>query len=144
MNRILLAIILIVSFSACSDDSEDNPEQGNLFPQTWKLVQMSGRMENSITIGSAMEWQEEYQLRFGNSFTKRRTQNGETKSISGIFIIEVIGSERNITFSYAHESELIGSCKGDNTEQWFFKSEKIAEGAWQQCDGPGLIYNLVE
>lgn len=144
MNKFLYIVSVILLFTSCDQKEDSMPEQSNLFPQTWKLVQMSGNMQNSTTFGADMEWQEEYNLRFGNSFTKRRTQNGETKAISGLFIIEILDGTRQITFTYPSESELIGSCTGINEEQWIFQSETVAVGTWQQCDGPGLVYNLIK
>jgi hypothetical protein len=136
ISIIFYALLLI--FCSCSNDSSNVITTG--FQGKWELYQMSGRIANSETTGVAMEWQEYYSFNSDGSFTKSRTSNGTKKEISGSYIITKIQEESFLELTYKVDSEIIGSCYGENKEELFILPNSILSSTWKNCDGPGLEY----
>lgn len=139
----LLYIMLLVIASACSDNKTDdmNIDSGTL-PEQWVLVQMSGQTPNSTTTGDNMEWQEYYVFNDDLTFTKVRTRDGKELQASGTYVLQTINNENHFVLQYLAANGLIGSCTGGASETLWLKSADKMSSNWQQCDGPGLDYEL--
>lgn len=138
MKKSIIFYALLMLFCACSNDSSNVITTD--FQGKWELFQMSGRIANSETTGAAMEWQEFYSFNTDGSFTKSRTRNGTKTEISGIYIITKIQEDSLLELTYKADSEIIGSCYGNNKEELYILPNSILSSTWKNCDGPGLEY----
>lgn len=138
MKRSIIFYALLMVFHSCSNDSSKAITTD--FQGKWDLYQMSGRLANSETTGAAMEWQEFYSFNTDGSFTKSRTSNGTRKEVSGSYIITKIQEESFLELTYKVDSEIIGSCYGNNKEELYILPTSILSSTWKNCDGPGLEY----
>lgn len=138
MKKSIVFCALLMLFCACSNDSSNVITTD--FQGKWELFQMSGRIANSETTGAAMEWQEYYSFNTDGSFTKSRTRNGTKTEISGNYIITKIQEESFLELTYKADSEIIGSCYGNNKEELYILPTSILSSTWKNCDGPGLEY----
>ncbi|EIA07480.1 hypothetical protein [Flavobacterium frigoris] len=138
MKKSIIFCALLVLFCSCSNDNikaVTTDYQGK-----WELYQMSGNIPNGETTGAAMEWQEYYFFNTDGSFTKSRTRNGTKTEISGTYIITKIQEESFLELTYKTNSELIGSCYGNNKEELTILPNSVLSSSWKNCDGPGLEY----
>lgn len=138
MKRSIIFCALLMVFCSCSNDNIKvitTDYQGK-----WELYKMSGRIANSETTGSAMEWQEYYSFNGDGSFAKSRTRNGVKTEISGSYIITKIQEESFLELTYKTESEIIGSCYGNDKEELHILPNATLSSTWKNCDGPGLEY----
>lgn len=142
----LFFAVLLLSCSGDDDNADEDPFFGDSYPQEWKLFKMKGNVEGHETIGDEMEWQETYTFHSDKTFTKIRVRDDETMSGTGTF--SVLQNENGEWLSLTYEDEdnpIIGTCSGDHKEQLNLDPEEgILISAWQQCDGPGLFYEMIE
>lgn len=138
MKKSIIFYALLMLFCACSNDSSNVITTD--FQGKWELYQMSGRIANSETTGAAMEWQEFYSFSTDGSFTKSRTTNGTKKEVSGSYVITKIQEGSLLELTYKADSEIIGSCYGNNKEELYILPNSILSSTWKNCDGPGLEY----
>ncbi|UII22507.1 hypothetical protein [Fulvivirga ligni] len=141
----LLFIFAILIMNVSCDSTGVNEDQEKLSDDSamnWKLTKMSGNMQGSERTGSDMEYQESYSFNKDKTFTKVRTQNGQTRQAKGTYEKVEKGSEKYFELTFDEDSELIGNCTGDNKELLYFQSESTLNSSWSACDGPGLLYEL--
>ena len=139
-KRILFLIIIGVLFSCNKND--DNAET-ELFGY-WRLIQMIGSKQNSETTGSEMEWQETYLLKTDKTFQKSRDRVGVITEVSGTYNVINSSDGRFLEFIFDDESDIVGSCYSNLKEEMFFQAENTFSSTWQNCDGPGLIYEKID
>ena len=139
MKYILLICITIVLLTACTSTDIEGTKADS--QDKWELVKMTGRTQNSETSGNAMEWQEYYLFNSNSTFSKFRTRDGKTSQSSGTYKTITTNTESYIELIYYSQSEIIGSCYGNLTEELYFSSSAILVNTWQNCDGPRLEYN---
>jgi hypothetical protein len=138
MKKSIAFCALVVLFCSCSNDNIKviaTDYQGK-----WELYKMSGRLPNSETTGTAMEWQEYYSFNTDGSFVKSRTRNEVKTEISGSYIISKLQEGSVLELTYKTDSEIIGSCYGNNREELYLLPNSILSSTWKNCDGPGLEY----
>jgi len=142
--KTLLSFLLIFAFlmASCSKSNNTLTSEDlsiNIYPQTWKLVKMTGSLEGSESAGDDMDWQENYVFKSDGSFLKTRITEEEIESASGNYSFDE--STQNFILNYEQASVIIGNC-GSNTEEslYFNKESKILQSNWWACDGPGLFY----
>ena len=141
-KQILFLLVIGILFSCNKNDDGNNLEIeiiGN-----WKLIQMTGNIPNSETIGTEMEWQESYRLNSDGTFQKSRDRDGVILDVSGIYNIVDLSDGKYLEFIFNEESEIIGSCYSNLKEVMFFQSENTFSSTWSACDGPGLKYEKVD
>ena len=78
-----LTTFLVLMMVSCSNQNNEAIDLKN-DRQTWKLVKMTGSLQNSETTGTNMAWQEQIQLIDGR-FEKERMENGRSTKISGSY-----------------------------------------------------------
>src|SRR6478736_5108346 len=157
MKKLSFVIIATSLLLSCSKGHEPTPNEeeefcsGEIdlsegqFPQTWKLVKMTGGMINSETTGVDMAWQEVIVLNSGGAFTKTRKRDNVMTEASGTYKFErSLGGDPayiGLILTYSFENELIGSCQSIlRQETYMLKSKCKLVGTWSACDGPGLEY----
>lgn len=143
----LFFAVLLLSCSGNDDKPEDEaPFFGDSYPQEWKLFKMTGSMKGYETTGDEIEWQETYTFHSNKTFTKTRVRDDETISGTGTFSISQNENGEWLSLTYEDEDNpIIATCSGDHKEQLNLDPEGgILISAWQQCDGPGLFYELAE
>jgi len=147
MKRNLISTLILVStLISCTSESDFAPEKLNSdeYPQTWKLVKMSGSFANSETSGNDMDWQEYYRLNSDNTFLKFRVRKGSINEATGTFTFITLSDGEYLELLYASGNNLIGNCTGENKEYLSLRSDNRLIGTWNACDGPGLEYERVE
>ncbi len=124
--------------TSCNKDSDKSLYED--YQGSWVLVKMSGNTPNSETMDPAMAWQETYLFKSNGTFLKSRKKDGEIIDSKGTFT--VLKSEEGTMLELTHslESEIIGSCLGNLKEVLFLESKEVLISTWNQCDGPGLVY----
>ncbi len=141
----LLYILLACTFFACSDSESEKKFDINVFPQKWKLVEMSGNIPNSTTTGADMGWQETYVLNADGTFLKSRVRDGVTTEASGTYTLQTLSANENhLVLTYPTYSELIGSCTSRSGESLWMQTSTSMISSWAQCDGPGLKYERAD
>ncbi len=138
MKKSIIFCALLVLFCSCSNDNIKvitTDYQGK-----WELYKMSGRLANSETTGTAMEWQEYYSFNTDGSFTKSRTRNGVETEMSGSYIISKLQEESFLELTYKADGGIIGSCYGNKKEELNILPHSRLSSTWKNCDGPGLEY----
>ncbi len=140
---IFASVLLLSSCSKTIDALESKDFSINNYPQTWKLIKMTGSQEGSESSGEEMEWQENYVFNSDGSFVKTRISTGELKSASGrYFFNEEIQS---FILDYGKSNPIIGSCGSAVEESLYYtKDSKILQSNWWACDGPGLFYKRIK
>ena len=136
---LLISIFLMASCSRNSEVLKSEDLSINIYPQTWKLVQMSGNLVGSESEGDEMAWQENYIFNSDGSFIKTRITEGEIESASGRYSFNE--NIQNFILNYEQTSPIIGNCGSKIEESLYFNEEnKILQSNWWACDGPGLFY----
>lgn len=142
MTKQLLVVLFISGLLiSCSQDNAVFPET---YPQKWKLVKMSGSFSGSETTGDQMAWQESYLFRSGNTAMKSRTRDGQVTEIQGTYELEKKSDGAYVTITYSSSSDIIGSCTSPSQELLYFNNNAELSSTWQNCDGPGLVYERIE
>ena len=143
--RYFIVWVVMLSILACSDKSlQDERLFTNDFPQTWKLMQMTGGMQSTVFAGEEMEWQEKYIFNADSTFTKIRYVDGDTLSVSGSFVFTEEYGDLAFLLSYSEPNDLIGSCSPQEEYLYFDSGIDILLSNWWACDGPGLFYKKVD
>lgn len=129
---------MLFILSSCNKDSDKSLYQD--YQGSWVLVKMSGNTPDSETMGPEMAWQENYMFKSNGTFLKSRKKDGEVIDSKGTY--SVIKSEEGtvLELTHASESEIIGSCLGNQKEILFLESNEVLISTWNHCDGPGLVY----
>jgi hypothetical protein len=151
MKNYLSALAIAAVLFSCSQEefdeaipcTEEFAPPLEQFPQTWRLVKMTGSMINSVTTGEAMDWQERIDLKDGNTFRKIRKRDNKTEDASGTFSFsnDPVDNSVVVTLTYSSGKNLIGSCVSiTGTETYYLRSKCKMTGTWAMCDGPGLEY----
>lgn len=141
MKKITITFILMLSLISCSSD-DANPSLA--YYGKWQLIEMSGSIARSVTTGSEMDWQESYTFNTNGKFVKTRIKNNTTTTVSGTFSISKTSNETHLELTYSESSTLVGSCYGNLKEELFINSNNLLVSTWQNCDGPGLVYQKKE
>lgn len=131
----------MLSLISCSND-DANPSLA--YYGKWQLIEMSGSIAHSVTTGSEMDWQESYTFNTNGKFVKTRIKNNTTTTVSGTFSISKTSNETHLELAYSESSTLVGSCYGNLKEELFINSNNLLVSTWQNCDGPGLVYQKKE
>jgi hypothetical protein len=143
MKSLAIIVVFLTVFSSCTKDSEETKTTAD-YHGKWTLVKMSGSMINSVTIGTAMDWQESYSFNNDGTFTKSRTQNTVKTTVSGSYTTQNNSDGLYLELTYSKDSEIIGSCYGNLKEELYFSTSTTLSGTWRNCDGPGLEYQKVD
>ena len=141
MKNLFLVLVTISFLITCSKEDQFDIEK---YPQKWQLVKMYGETSESEVKGENMEWQEYYLLNSDGTFTKHREWDGSQIEASGTFSFTEGTDGKYLELYYEVNSEIIGSCTGNNTETLWLRSNNKLSGTWSYCDGPGLEYERVE
>ncbi len=136
-NFALLFTLLFISIS-CSKNLEAS--ESTEYSGKWTLVKMSGSRPNSETTGSAMEWQESYVFNNDGTFIKSRESNSLKTTASGKYSAKQLSDGMYLELNYNQDSEIIGSCTGNQKEELRFMENNSMSSTWNHCDGPTLIY----
>ena len=138
MKHFNILIAFFSVFNSCSKDIAETTSTG--YYGKWNLVKMSGSIANSESTGAAMEWQEFYLFNTSGIFTKSRERNGITTTISGTYTATNHPDGIYLELTYPYNSEIIGSCYGNQKEILYFTDNDNLSSTWKSCDGPGLEY----
>lgn len=142
MQKVFLFLAVIAVLFSCNKN-DDGTAENKLFGD-WRLIQMTGSLPNSERSGIGMEWQENYVLHSDGTFQKLRIRDGVVTEVSGIYRLIKSSNGRFLEFVFNSKSEIIGSCDSNLKEEMFFQSENTFSSTWENCDGPGLIYQKVD
>jgi hypothetical protein len=137
MNRFIKISFLLVLMLSCT---KDKTEPG--YPQKWQLVKMIGNY-TSVFTGDEMSWQEYYLLQADSTFKKHRIHDGVISEASGTWSKIRMYGDDFFELVYEHTGGIVASCHTDREHLQILNS-RSASSTWTQCDGPGLIYNLVK
>ena len=143
MKKLTLFLMVVGVLFSCNKN-DDNINLESEIIGTWKLIQMTGSIPNSETTGTAMDWQEVYQLNTNGTFQKSRERDGIIKEVSGTYSLINNSNEQLLKLNFNNESEIIGSCTSNTEETMIFQTETIFFSSWNACDGPGLKYEKTE
>lgn len=133
----------MLSLISCSNEDANPPLVLDYYGE-WQLTEMSGSVINSVKMGPEMYWQESYVFNTDGTFVKTRIKDNTTTTASGIFSISETSNEIHFELTYAESSTLVGSCYGNLKEELFINSNNLLVSTWQNCDGPGLVYQKKE
>lgn len=142
MKSLAIIVIFLSIFSSCTNDKEETATTAD-YHGKWTLVKMSGSMINSVTTGTAMDWQESYSFNNDGTFTKSRTRNTVKTTVSGTYTTQNNSDLLYLELTYPKDSEIIGSCYGNLKEELYFSVSTTLSNTWRNCDGPGLDYEKV-
>ncbi|HKJ78143.1 MAG TPA: hypothetical protein VKA10_01355 [Prolixibacteraceae bacterium] len=143
--RYFIVLAGMLFMLACSDKNlQVEPLFTNDFPQTWKLMKMTGGMQPTVFAGEEMEWQEKYIFNADSTFTKIRYTDGDTLSVSGSYIFTEENGDQAFLLSYREQNDLIGSCTPLEEYLYFDSDKDNLFSNWWACDGPGLFYKRVD
>ena len=139
----LASFFFLSSCSKNNDSLESEDFSAYKFPQTWKLVKMTGNFEGSVSIGQEMVWQENYVFKSDGSFNKTRITERESESASGRYIFDEINN--NFLLNYEQYFEIIANCSSNTKEYLYFNEDSnLLLSNWWACDGPGLFYERIK
>jgi hypothetical protein len=138
MKYVVILIGFLSIFSSCSKDTAAMNDTG--YYGKWTLVKLWVSRANSDTTGIAMEWQEFYLFNTNGTFTKSRERNGIKTTASGSYTVENHSKGVYLELAYPNDSEIIGSCYGNQKEELYFIGNNSLSSTWKSCDGPGLEY----
>ncbi|EJL59210.1 hypothetical protein [Flavobacterium sp. CF136] len=139
MKKFGITFILMLSLISCSNE-DANSSLVSDYKGKWQLIEMSGSTINSVTTGSEMSWQESYVFNTNRTFVKTRIKDNTTTTASGTFSVVTILDETHLELTYSESSTLVGSCYGNLKEDLFINNNNLLVSTWQNCDGPGLVY----
>jgi hypothetical protein len=143
MIRLTIIVIFLSVFSSCTKNTDERTTTAD-YHGKWTLVKMSGSMFNSVTTGTAMDWQEFYLFKNDGTFTKSRTRNAVKITVSGTYSVQNNSDRLYLELTYPKDSELIGSCYENRKEELYFPDSTTLSSTWRNCDGPGLDYEKVD
>ena len=129
----------MLSLISCSNEDTNPPLVLDYYGK-WQLTEMSGSVINSVTTGPKMYWQEFYVFNTDGTFVKTRIKDNTTTTASGTFSVVTILDETHLELTYSESSVLVGSCYGNLKEDLFINNNNLLVSTWQNCDGPGLVY----
>lgn len=133
----------MLSLISCSNEDANPPLVLDYYGK-WQLTEMSGSVINSVTTGPEMDWQESYVFNTNRTFVKTRIKDNTTTTASGTFSISKTSNETHFELTYSKNSTLVGSCYGNLKEELLINNNNLLESTWQNCDGPGLVYQKKE
>jgi hypothetical protein len=139
MKKQIILVAFLAIFSSCSKDEAEAIVTTDFYGK-WTLVAMTGSFQNSGTTGAAMEWQEYYLFNTNGTFTKSRERNGITTTLSGTYTTTNQSDGIFFELTYPNDSEIIGSCYGNQKEGLYLTDNNSLSSTWSYCDGPGLKY----
>ena len=129
----------MLSLISCSNEDTNPPLVLDYYGK-WQLTEMSGSVINSVTTGPKMYWQEFYVFNTDGTFVKTRIKDNTTTTASGTFSVVKTSDETHLELTYSESSVLVGSCYGNLKEDLFINNNNLLVSTWQNCDGPGLVY----
>ena len=129
----------MLSLISCSNEDTNPPLVLDYYGK-WQLTEMSGSVINSVTTGPKMYWQEFYVFNTDGTFVKTRIKDNTTTTALGTFSVVTILDETHLELTYSESSTLVGSCYGNLKEDLFINNNNLLVSTWQNCDGPGLVY----
>ena len=139
MKILIIFVVFLTIFSSCSKDDGVTIDNTGYYGK-WTLVAMSGSIPNSETTGAAMAWQEFYLFNTNGTFTKSREENSVKTTLSGTYTTTTQSDGIFFELTYPNDSEIIGSCYGNQKEILFLNANNSLSSTWSHCDGPGLEY----
>lgn len=143
MKSLIIITLFICTLISCTKDYTEELEFDiQQYPQKWQLIEMSGNIQISVTMGAKMTWQEFYLLDANGTFIKYREQDGIVVQVSGNFSFEEKPDGKYLTLEYKTDNPIIGSCTRQK-EILAFESNRLIS-TWWACDGPGLFYKRTE
>jgi hypothetical protein len=142
MKKLTFIFILLFTFISCSKDDEVLSSADYL--GKWTLVKMSSMKANFETTGSDMEWQEFYVFDNDGTFTKSRQRDATKTTASGTYTVNNISDGDYLQLNYPQDSDIIGSCSGNQKEELYLNSNSLLTTSWKNCDGPALEYDITK
>lgn len=135
--------LFITSFLSCSNDDGDS--KNTSYYGKWELSRMAGNgfILAVYSIGQP-QWKETYDFKKDNTFIKTKVQNETTITASGTFSVATIQNRPHLQLTYTNPSEIVGSCKGNQSEELVVNEAGTLNSTWQNCDGPSLEYKKVK
>lgn len=139
MKYRFILIAILIFFNSCSKDEAEAIVSSGYYGK-WTLVAMNGTLQNSETTGTAMAWQEYYVFNTNGTFIKFRDKNGIKTTLSGTFTTSIQSAGIFFELSYPKDSDIIGSCFGNQKEILYLADNNTMSSTWSYCDGPVLYY----
>nr|WP_315211813.1 hypothetical protein [uncultured Flavobacterium sp.] len=139
MKKRIILVAFLTIFTSCFKDEAEAIVTPDYYGK-WNLVAMTGSLQNSGTTGAAMAWQEFYLFNTNGTFTKSREENSIKTTLSGTYTTTTQSDGIFFELTYPNDSEIIGSCYGNQKEVLFLNSNNSLSSTWSYCDGPGLKY----
>jgi hypothetical protein len=137
MKNLLAPVLVLLSLSACQ--KEDLVEaEGNAYPQTWQLVQMTGNFP--AFTGADLPWQETYIFRSDSTFTKTRQKGAQLEEASGTFSVRDNAPGTSLVLTYPADTDLLTNCSAVPQEYLQLQGNEVLIGSREACDGPRFEY----
>jgi len=112
-------------------------------PQKWELVAITSSWTNATTTGDDLDWQEFYVFNPDGTFLKSRQQkDGRVRKATGTYGSVNFSDEEYLELVFKTGDELRASCS--QSELLSLGENKLFNGSWVPCDGPGFEYRLSE
>jgi hypothetical protein len=138
MKKTGITFALVLILISCSNDKVKPPKSSDYYGK-WTLIEVTGFKPANI-IFDKLGWQESYVFNSDATFVKTRTKDNKTTTASGKFVKTKIDNEIHFELTYTENSDIVGSCTGNSTEDLSINKEGLLVNSWLMCDGPGLIY----
>ncbi|QJX48770.1 hypothetical protein HMJ29_18345 [Hymenobacter taeanensis] len=142
MKNLFLVSVLSATLFSCQKEGVAQAEL-NDYPQTWRLVKMTGQFPASVTTGSALPWQETLAFRADSTFTKTRKQGDQKAETTGTFSLRRNADRQSVILTYPSKQELVNNCVASPKETLIFNADTLVSSALA-CDGPRLEYKLAQ
>lgn len=148
MKNYAYIIVILIGFSSCSSNKEEKVEPVDLsldgFPMEYVLTEFSTMMVDSQVTGDDLPYREKYVFRENLSFTKTRTENGQSLQAEGNYFKVNINDEEYYKLSYNTAHELVESCSSNDSEHLIIDSPEKIRGTANACDYPSKTYERVK
>ncbi|UJH92307.1 hypothetical protein LZ575_07170 [Antarcticibacterium sp. 1MA-6-2] len=148
MKTYFYIIAILIGFSSCSSGKEEKLEPVDFsidqYPMEFVLTEFSTMMVDSQVTGEDLPYREKYIFREDLTFTKSRTENGETLQLEGEYSRVSMSDENYFKLNYDLTNDLIESCSSDDTEHLIIDSPMKIRGTANACDYPTKTYERVK
>lgn len=147
--KLKFLFIALVILSSCSSGKEETLKVADFsaddFPMEYELTIYSTMLVGSQVTGDDLPYREKFVFREDQTFTKTRTENGQTYRAEGNYNLASIGEEDYFRLTYDSANELVENCSGaDDTENLIIDSPSKIRGTANACDYPSKTYERVK
>lgn len=142
MIRLLLPLVLLISFTSCLDKNDPN----TFLAGTWKLRSIESAWTGNVSEGSDMFYTQTYRFNYDGTFVK--TQNSEDGNFEATGTYTTTPpqelSSADVRFYldlvYSDGAPIAGDCYGLDQEHLVVKNNKRIRNTWGECDCSILTY----